>query len=132
MLDHMSGGRLEIGLGAGWYAAEHAAYGLDFPAIGARYDLLEDQLAILLGAWAAPPGATFEWAGPTVAVSLSAARRDQFVVLDRSTLVLQCRSSSHPDIHGAGPETAQAHSPRRTSSPGDSLSTHWMAIARSD
>src|SRR5690349_4622694 len=48
-VDHMSGGRIEVGLGAGWYEAEHAAYGLPFPSTGARYDLLEDQLAILHG-----------------------------------------------------------------------------------
>ncbi|MGH9295013.1 MAG: LLM class flavin-dependent oxidoreductase, partial [Acidimicrobiales bacterium] len=53
-VDHMSGGRLEIGLGAGWYAAEHEAFGLPFPPVGERYDMVEDQLAILHGAWSAP------------------------------------------------------------------------------
>jgi F420-dependent oxidoreductase-like protein len=71
-VDHMSGGRLEIGLGAGWYEAEHRAYGLPFPPISVRYDLLEDQLAILHGAWSAPPGATFELTGRTCAVHLEA------------------------------------------------------------
>jgi F420-dependent oxidoreductase-like protein len=71
-VDHMSGGRLEVGLGAGWYEAEHQAYGLPFPPIGARYDLLEDQLAILHGAWSAPPGATFELTGRTCSVRLEA------------------------------------------------------------
>jgi F420-dependent oxidoreductase-like protein len=71
-VDHMSRGRLEIGLGAGWYEAEHQAYGLPFPSGGARYDLLEDQLAILLGLWSAPPGAMFELAGLTCTVRLAA------------------------------------------------------------
>jgi F420-dependent oxidoreductase-like protein len=71
-IDHMSGGRIEIGLGAGWYEAEHDAYGLPFPAVGARYDLLEDQLAILHGAWSAAPGATFEMSGRTASVHIEA------------------------------------------------------------
>jgi alkanesulfonate monooxygenase SsuD/methylene tetrahydromethanopterin reductase-like flavin-dependent oxidoreductase (luciferase family) len=71
-VDHMSGGRLEVGLGAGWYEAEHRAYGLPFPPVGVRYDLLEDQLAILHGVWSAPPGATFERTGHTCAVRLEA------------------------------------------------------------
>lgn len=69
-VDQMSGGRLEIGLGAGWYADEHEAYGLPFPPLPARYDLLEDQLAILHGAWSAPAGATFAFSGRTCSVRL--------------------------------------------------------------
>jgi alkanesulfonate monooxygenase SsuD/methylene tetrahydromethanopterin reductase-like flavin-dependent oxidoreductase (luciferase family) len=69
-VDQMSGGRLEVGLGAGWYAAEHEAYGLPFPELPARYDLLEDQLAILHGCWSAPSGAAFEFSGRTCSVRL--------------------------------------------------------------
>jgi F420-dependent oxidoreductase-like protein len=69
-VDHMSGGRVEIGLGAGWYEAEHKAYGLPFPAVGTRYDVLEDQLAVLHGAWSAAPGTTFEMAGRTASVRI--------------------------------------------------------------
>jgi F420-dependent oxidoreductase-like protein len=71
-VDHMSGGRLEIGLGAGWYKDEHDDYGLPFPEVPARYDLLEDQLAILHGVWSAPVGNTFEYAGKTCSVRLQA------------------------------------------------------------
>jgi F420-dependent oxidoreductase-like protein len=71
-VDHMSDGRLEIGLGAGWYEAEHRAFGMPFPAIGARYDLLEDQLDVLDGVWSAPPGATFELTGRTGSVTIAA------------------------------------------------------------
>src|SRR6202035_3512440 len=42
-VDRMSGGRLDVGIGAGWYEAEHTAYGMPFPALGSRYDLLEDE-----------------------------------------------------------------------------------------
>ena len=71
-VDHMSGGRVEIGLGAGWYEAEHQAYGLPFPGVGTRFDLLEDQLAILHGAWTSAPGTTFDLVGLTTSVHLEA------------------------------------------------------------
>jgi F420-dependent oxidoreductase-like protein len=71
-VDQMSGGRVDIGLGAGWYGAEHEAFGLPFPHIGARYDLLEDQLAILHGAWTAKTGETVSVEGRTTAVSIIA------------------------------------------------------------
>ena len=71
-VDHMSQGRIEVGLGAGWYEEEYAAYGLEFPPLGRRYDLLEDQLAILSGVWSAPSGGIFEYAGPTCKVRLEA------------------------------------------------------------
>ncbi len=70
-VDQMSGGRVEVGLGAGWYDAEHHDFGIPFPPIGARYDLLEDQLAILHGAWTAPAGTTFEHEGFTCQVSIN-------------------------------------------------------------
>jgi alkanesulfonate monooxygenase SsuD/methylene tetrahydromethanopterin reductase-like flavin-dependent oxidoreductase (luciferase family) len=71
-VDQMSGGRVEVGLGAGWYKDEHAAYGMAFPPIGPRYDRLEDQLAILHGVWSAPPATTFDFVGRTCTVSLEA------------------------------------------------------------
>jgi alkanesulfonate monooxygenase SsuD/methylene tetrahydromethanopterin reductase-like flavin-dependent oxidoreductase (luciferase family) len=71
-VDQMSSGRLEIGVGAGWYEAEHQAFGLPFPPVRTRYDLLEDELAILDGAWSAPPGTTFELEGRTCSVRLAA------------------------------------------------------------
>jgi F420-dependent oxidoreductase-like protein len=71
-VDQMSGGRLEIGLGAGWYEAEHQAFGLAFPGVTDRYDLLEDQLEILHGAWSAAPGETFSFTGRTCSVTIAA------------------------------------------------------------
>jgi F420-dependent oxidoreductase-like protein len=52
-VDAMSGGRVELGLGTGWYEKEHAAYGIPFPALGERFDRLEEQLAIVTGLWMA-------------------------------------------------------------------------------
>src|SRR6187401_481967 len=46
-VDQMSGGRVELGLGAGWFDAEHRAYGIPFPALGERFDRLEEQLEII-------------------------------------------------------------------------------------
>ncbi len=62
-VDQMSGGRVELGLGAGWYEAEHEAYGIPFPAVGERFDRLEEQLAVVTGLWATPTGETFSHAG---------------------------------------------------------------------
>jgi F420-dependent oxidoreductase-like protein len=61
--DQMSGGRVELGLGAGWYEAEHTAYGIPFPPVGERFDRLEEQLAIVTGLWRTPPGERFSFAG---------------------------------------------------------------------
>ena len=59
----MSGGRVELGLGAGWYDGEHAAYGIPFPPTGDRFEMLEEQLAIVDGLWTTPVGETFSFAG---------------------------------------------------------------------
>jgi F420-dependent oxidoreductase-like protein len=58
-IDEMSGGRVELGIGAGWYEAEHAAYGIPFPPTGERFDRLEEQLAIITGLWQTPAGEKF-------------------------------------------------------------------------
>jgi F420-dependent oxidoreductase-like protein len=61
--DEMSGGRVELGLGAGWFEAEHAAYGIPFPPTAERFDRLEEQLAIITGLWETPVGQRFSYAG---------------------------------------------------------------------
>jgi F420-dependent oxidoreductase-like protein len=60
-VDQMSGGRVELGLGAGWYEAEHRAYGIPFPR--ERHARLAEQLAIVTGLWATPPGSRFSHDG---------------------------------------------------------------------
>lgn len=62
-VDQMSGGRVELGLGAGWYEDEHRAGGIPFPPLGERFDRLEDQLAILTGMWSTPRGESFDHIG---------------------------------------------------------------------
>ena len=62
-VDQMSGGRVEFGIGSGWFAEEHTAYGIPFPELGERFDRYEEQLAVISGLWATPPGQTFDFAG---------------------------------------------------------------------
>lgn len=62
-VDQMSGGRVDFGLGAGWFAAEHEAYGIPFPELGERFDRLEEQLETITGMWATPVGETFDKPG---------------------------------------------------------------------
>src|SRR4051812_47293862 len=62
-VDQMSGGRVELGLGAGWFDAEHAAYGIPFPGLGERFDRLEEQLEIVTGLWRTPPGERYSFSG---------------------------------------------------------------------
>jgi len=62
-VDQMSGGRVELGIGSGWYEAEHTAYGIPFPPLGERFDRLAEQLAIITGLWTTPDGALFSYEG---------------------------------------------------------------------
>lgn len=62
-VDAMSGGRIEFGLGGGWFEAEHHAYGIPFPPLGERFDRLEEQLEIITGLWEAPAGSTYDFKG---------------------------------------------------------------------
>ncbi|MCW2794707.1 LLM class F420-dependent oxidoreductase [Nocardioides sp.] len=62
-VDQMSGGRVELGIGAGWYDQEHAAYGIPFPGARERFDRFEEQLAIVTGLWATGDGERFNHDG---------------------------------------------------------------------
>lgn len=62
-VDEMSGGRVEFGIGAGWFEAEHQAYAIPFPPLGERFDRLTEQLEILTGMWRTPAGETFDYSG---------------------------------------------------------------------
>ncbi|MBQ1064587.1 LLM class F420-dependent oxidoreductase [Micromonospora sp. C41] len=72
-VDQMSGGRVELGIGTGWYAEEHTAYGIPFPPLGERFDRLEEQLAVITGLWSTPAGSTFDSPGTYYPVSDSPA-----------------------------------------------------------
>jgi F420-dependent oxidoreductase-like protein len=60
-VDQMSHGRVELGLGTGWYEQEHLAYGIPFPA--KRFGMLEEQLEVITGLWSTPVGETYSFAG---------------------------------------------------------------------
>ncbi len=61
--DQMSGGRIEFGLGAGWFEAEHTGYGIPFPPLGERFARLTEQLEIVTGLWGTPAGGTYSFSG---------------------------------------------------------------------
>jgi F420-dependent oxidoreductase-like protein len=61
--DQMSGGRVELGLGAAWYEQEHKTLGIPFPPLKERFDRLEEQLEIIKGLWSTPPGEAFDFTG---------------------------------------------------------------------
>lgn len=62
-VDNMSDGRVELGLGTGWYDDEHIHYGIPFPPLGERFERLEEQLQILHGLWSTRRGDTFTFEG---------------------------------------------------------------------
>ncbi|MGC5255020.1 LLM class F420-dependent oxidoreductase [Gordonia sp. DT218] len=70
-VDQMSGGRVELGLGAGWFEDEHSAYGIPFPPLGERFDRLEESLEIITGLWGTPDGETFDHPGGHYPISQS-------------------------------------------------------------
>ena len=72
-VDEMSGGRVDLGLGAGWFEAEHEAYAIPFPPLGERFDRLEEQLDIITGLWSTPVGETYDYSGKHYSVKESPA-----------------------------------------------------------
>jgi F420-dependent oxidoreductase-like protein len=62
-VDQMSGGRVELGMGSGWYAEEHTAYGIPFPPLAERFDRYAEQVEIVTGLWRTPPGQRYSFAG---------------------------------------------------------------------
>jgi len=53
--DHVSQGRIDLGIGAGWHEREHEAYGFPFLSTKTRMDVLEEQLQVLMGHWSEEP-----------------------------------------------------------------------------
>ncbi len=94
-VDTMSGGRVELGLGAGWYSDEHTAYGVPFPPLGERFARLEEQLAIVTGLWSTPVGQRFSFEG------------DHYRLVDSPALPKPRQRPAPPIIVGGG-------GPRRT------------------
>jgi F420-dependent oxidoreductase-like protein len=72
-VDQMSAGRAELGLGTGWFDAEHTAYGIPFPPLAERFARLEEQLKIVTGLWETAEGDTFSFSGTHYSLSGSPA-----------------------------------------------------------
>ncbi|MGH3579430.1 MAG: LLM class F420-dependent oxidoreductase, partial [Mycobacterium sp.] len=72
-VDDMSGGRVELGIGTGWFEPDHVAYAIPFPPLGERFDRLTEQLEIITGLWTSPVDETFDYAGVHYAIKDSPA-----------------------------------------------------------
>jgi alkanesulfonate monooxygenase len=89
-VDQMSGGRIEFGIGAGWFETEHAAYGIPFPPLGERFDRFSEQLEIITGLWHTGEGETFSFDGK------------HYQVTDSPALPKPAQPSGPPVIIGGG------------------------------
>lgn len=93
-VDEMSGGRIEFGLGTGWHAGEHAAYGIPFPR--QRFGMLEEQLEIITGLWSTPVGGRFSFEG------------DHYTLTDSPALPKPVQQPVPVIVGGAGPSRTPA------------------------
>ncbi|MFE3177757.1 LLM class F420-dependent oxidoreductase [Amycolatopsis sp. NPDC059090] len=89
-VDQMSGGRVEFGIGTGWYDDEHTAYGLTLPPLKERFDRYAEQLAVITGLWKTPAGETFSYSG------------DYYTLADSPALPKPAQSPAPPVIIGGG------------------------------
>src|SRR6195952_1603980 len=89
-VDEMSSGRVELGLGAGWFEAEHQAYAIPFPPLGERFDRLTEQLDILTGMWATPAGESFDYSG------------ERYTIVDSPALPKPVQTPHPPIVVGGG------------------------------
>ena len=89
-VDEMSGGRVEFGIGAGWFEAEHRAYAIPFPPLGERFDRLTEQLEILTGLWTTPSARPSTTAGT------------HYSIIDSPALPKPVQSPHPPIIIGGG------------------------------
>lgn len=97
-VDQMSGGRVDFGLGAGWFDGEHTAYGIPFPGTAERFDRLEEQLEIITGLWADQSGA-YGYAG------------EHYQLADSPALPKPAQSAGH---RGGVPVVMGGHGKKRT------------------
>jgi F420-dependent oxidoreductase-like protein len=117
-VDEMSGGRIELGIGTGWYEREHAAFGLPFPPMKERFDRLEEELAVITGLWLAGDQ-DFSFEG-------------RYYRIDSNQSPPQVTQRPHPPIivGGAGPRRTPAIAARFATEFNAALSTVEQARAR--
>ncbi len=93
-VDRMSNGRVDFGLGSGWFEAEHTAYGIPFPPLGERFDRREEQLEIITGLWSSP--GPFSFTGR------------HYTLADSPALPKPVQQPVHVIVGGAGPKRTPA------------------------
>lgn len=139
-VDQMSGGRVEIGLGTGWFEREHQAYGIPFPA--RRFGILEEQLEILTGLWGTPVGQTYSFAGEhytlTDAPALPKPVQDRVPVIvggggPRRTPALAARfateyNQAFPELDTIGKRIARIHEALETAGRAPESLTQSVAL----
>jgi F420-dependent oxidoreductase-like protein len=113
-VDQMSRGRVELGLGTGWFDAEHAAYGIPFPPLGVRFSMLEEQLAIITGLWTTPLDQTFSYSG------------QHYSVTDSPALPKPAQQPKPPVIIGGG---GPKRTPRLAAAYADEYNAAFDAVA---
>ena len=111
-VDQMSGGRVELGLGAGWFEREHEAYGIPFPDLGSRFDRLEEQFDVITGLWATPRGETFDHHG------------DVYEVIDSPALTRPLQSPMPIVIGGGG----KVRTPRLAAQHATEFNTPFVSV----
>ena len=89
-VDEMSGGRVEFGIGAGWFETEHQAYAIPFPPLGERFDRLTEQLHVITGLWSTPTGEKFNHEGT------------HYTVVDSPALPKPAQTPHPPIVIGGG------------------------------
>lgn len=89
-VDQMSGGRVEVGIGTGWFGDEHDAYGIPFPPLAERFEMLGEQLEVLTGLWTTPTDETFSFHG------------DHYTVTGSPALPKPVQAGGPPVIIGGG------------------------------
>ncbi|MGW7352169.1 LLM class F420-dependent oxidoreductase [Streptomyces sp. NPDC054784] len=113
-VDAMSGGRVEFGLGSGWYEAEHTAYGIPFP--GEKFARLEEQLEIVTGLWGTPEGETFGFQG------------EHYRLADSPALPKPAQSKVPVLVGGLGPK----RTPRLAARFADEFNVPFASVADSE
>jgi F420-dependent oxidoreductase-like protein len=113
-VDAMSGGRVELGLGSGWFDAEHTAYGIAFPDLKERFDRFEEQLAIIDGLWTTPEGETFSFDG------------EHYQLTDSPALPKPVQSPRPPILIGGG---GPKRTPRLAATYADEFNVPFSSLA---
>ena len=109
-VDEMSGGRVELGIGAGWFEAEHRAYAIPFASLGERFDRLTEQLHIITGLWTTPVGETFDYSGTHYTVAESPHCRNLRSRRTRRSSSVAAAPNAHPRSLRSSPPSSTSRS----------------------